>query len=86
MSRFCVVFRYSLGDIRMILIKQRLKLETEWKPTASEMSRMESSVLCRRLQALEILVRLRKSSGEMCMMSRNTLRKWVGLQRHKSAK
>lgn len=75
LSDHCICLRYSLGDICMILIKYRLKLDTEWNPTLSEISRMESSVPRSRLQDFMIRVLLRKSSGEVPMISWKTRRK-----------
>ena len=64
----------------MILENARLKLDREQNPTDSEIFSMESFVLRSRLQAMAILVLFTKSRGDIPMISRKTLRKWVGLQ------
>ena len=69
LSAKAICLRYSLGDTFMIFMKKRLKLDTERKPMDSEMSRMESYVLRRSLQAFRILVLLTYSSGDMPMIS-----------------
>ena len=57
-SLCCIFMRNSLAHICISLINYRLKLDTEWNPTISEMSRIECSVLRNRIQDFKIRVLL----------------------------
>ena len=84
-SPLLLFFRHSRGGISISFTKALLKLDTEWNPTSSEISRIEESVLESSRQACSILVLLINSKGLIPMIVLNVRLKCVTLKWHMSA-
>ena len=72
--------RHLEGGMPVACMNWRLKLDTESKPTASEMLSIESVVDRSRSQARFMRSRCMYSSGEQPITAPNSLRKCVALR------